>query len=376
MQLNIKIDLFISCIIIFKDYYIKIMALFNRLFKCTHIQPISIFCNECWVAEGLSSRLIEKQMKGIKTIGFLQSSHPRDSNDFERCVDIVNKNNWKFRLNEMRSYGYVWERIISNWNTLETLLDNNQRDKVNEMLSWLDVIGGKLKRFDCTIHSFSRKTDYVIGSTLVQPCLQSDESDVSPCVILKTFPNSFINYYKSDGQLLGTKIARYTDKFNLEEKQEKQDSPLTKSILKLLDTFVKSNTEQWFSSSFNICHHYVFDDLSDSQSVNLNKMYFAQVYQLDESDDIGYCLISIPPSHPLNPELNTNDTWMIEYQGYKWVVSPQPVKVNTLYLTDGLLNACEDIIQPIIDSDSKLDKIQNDIEQKEIKSENKPINLG
>jgi hypothetical protein len=316
---------------------------FNNLLKCDHQGTTkSLLCNEpgCWEAGGQSSRLIEKHMKGIKCFAYL-ILHPHDVHDFSRCVEIVKKHNWGPRLGEMRAYGYVWARIVANWSQMETWLAEGSHGKINELLAVLDVIGGRLKRFEPNpeeIPGLVHHKDWVIGSTLVRPELQYDEADVCPCVVLESFPNAFIKYYERNGQVKGSKIAKYTASFKLSDSLDgpKQDSPLVKAILESMDAFVRSNPSQWFSSSFAPAHHYLLGDADSSV------MYFAQVYKLDESDDVGYCLISIPPTHQLDPSLKSEEDWMIEFGGYKWVVSPQPVTSYTLYFTDGLLNACAD----------------------------------
>lgn len=328
---------------------------FNKLLMCDHEGTTkSLLCDRegCWEAQGQSSRLIEKHMKGIKTFGYI-ILHPHDSHDIQRCIEIVNKYEWKPRLHEMRKYGYVWGRIVANWSLLENLLESGSHDKINELLASLDVIGGKLKRFEPTpeeIPELIHYKDWVIGSILVQPQLQYDEADICPCVILESFPNTSIKYYSPNGKVNGFKTAKYTanfklfDNLNASTTESKQDSSLIRGILGTIDKFVRSDTSQWYSSSFAPVHHYYFD------GADTTSMYFAQVYQLNEEDDVGYCLISIPPSHPLNPNLKSPNDWMCEFGGYKWVVSPEPVTPYSLYLTDGLLNAG-------VDSESDLDKL-------------------
>jgi hypothetical protein len=279
-------------------------------------------------------------MKGIKCFAYL-ILHPHDADDFSRCVEIVRKYGWGPRLGEMRAYGYVWARIVANWNQMESWLDAGSYDKINELLAVLDVIGGRLKRFEPSpeeIPGLTHHKDWVIGSILVQPELQYDEADVCPCVVLESFPNTSIKYYTREGKVKGWKTAKYTAKLKLSDSLDgsKQDSPLVKAILGSMDEFVRSKPSQWFSSSFAPVHHYLFDQADTSS------MYFAQVYKLNEEDEVGYCLVSIPPSHPLDPNLASDDNWMCEFGGYKWVVSPEPVSPYTLYLTDGLLNACAD----------------------------------
>ncbi len=323
----------------------------NNLLKCDHKGTTkSLLCDnpECWEAKGISSRLIEKHMKGIKSFGYL-ILHPHDADDFSRCVEIVNKHGWGPRLGEMRAYGYVWARIVANWNQMESWLNAGSYDKINELLAVLDVIGGRLKRFEPNpeeIPGLVHHKDWVIGSTLVQPEHQYDEADVCPCVVLESFPNTSIKYYTRDGKVKGFKTAKYTAKLKLSDSLDgsKEDSSLVRGILGTMDRFVRSNTSQWFSSSFAPVHHYSFD------GADTTSMYFSQVYKLDESEDVGYCLISIPQSHPLDPSLKSEEEWMCEFGGYKWVVSPLPVRPYSLYLTDGLLNACEDL-------ESDLDKV-------------------
>lgn len=317
----------------------------NRVFNCTHSEPYSIYCNQdtCWEAKGMSSRLIEKQMKGKKNTGYMLS-HPHDSDDFSRCVKIVNANNWKPRLGEMCKYGIVWSRIIKSWDHLEELLNANKLEELNKKLSGFDVLNGELKTFLGPIDSFVFNKNFVVGSQLVQPHLQYDEADLSPCVVLDKFPITWIKYYKPDGSSLGAKSANYMYhiKSNMSsiESVKKEDSPLIKGIIDALDAHVKSNIEQWYTSSFELCPHLC----SIHESTDSSEMYFAQVFDLDEQKEFGYCLISFEPGHQLDPALNTNND-CVEFEGYKWTVSPEPIKINTLYLTDGLLNACPDDVQ-------------------------------
>lgn len=307
--------------------------------KCNHCDSFSIFCNrdKCWEAKGLSSRLIEKQMKQIQ-VNEIIIMHPIDANDFKGCYQIVTNNKWEHRLNEMKQYGFIWERIINNWNELSVMLVNKQNDEIFIKLASLDLIGGDLKKFSGS-PSFIYNREYIIGSHLVQPKLQSDETDLCPCVILDNLPNVKINYYFPNGKVKGIKssLFNYPNKYLLSS----TDSPLITSIVEKLDLHVRSDTKTWYTTSFHLCPHFIFSDtLTD-----ISSYYFCQVYQLDESKDIGYCLISIPPHHPLNPAYSTNNNFLIEYEGFKYTVSPEPVKLNTLYMTDGLLNACEDDVQ-------------------------------
>jgi hypothetical protein len=312
---------------------------FSFFLECTHCEPYTFFCNndKCWEAKGLSARLIEKQMKQIKTKYYI-IAYPRDADDFERCYNIVTKNEWIPRLDEMKIYGIIWQRIINNWDELSEMLINKQKDEIFIKLSSLDLIGGHLKRFDC-IQPFIFNRDYIIGSHLVQPELQANENDLSPCIVLDKLPDAMINYYLPNGKVKGNKSSLFNYPKNY--LSSFTESPLINNILKKLDSYVKSNTELWYTTSFHTCPHFIFPDtLTDVSSI-----YFCQVYQLDDSEDMGYCLISIPPTHPLNPSFITNNNFEIKYKGFKWVVSPIPVKLNTLYMTDGLLNACEDDIQ-------------------------------
>jgi hypothetical protein len=319
-----------------KDYKSSKFSLF---LECTHCEPYTFFCNsdKCWEAKGLSARLIEKEMKQIKTKCYI-ITHPRDADDFERCYNIVTKNDWRPRLDEMKIYGIIWQRIINNWDELSEMLINEQKDKIFIKLSSLDLIGGHLKRFHGT-PPFVFNRDYIIGSHLVQPGLQADENDLSPCIILDKLPDAMINYYLPNGKIKSKKSSLFNYPKNY--LPSFTESPLINNILKKLDSYVKSNTELWYTTSFHTCPHFIFPDtLTDVSSI-----YFCQIYQLDYSEEMGYCLISIPPTHPLNPSFITNNNFEVEYKGFKWVVSSIPVKLNTLYMTDGLINACEDDIQ-------------------------------
>lgn len=365
----------------------------NHTFNCTHTAPYSFFCNgstsevsdgqskgsTCWESKGLSSRLIEKQMKGIKTKGFIQT-HPHDSSDFERCVQIVSINGWESRLDEMRSYGTVWQRIISHWNELKTMLNENRLPELNKKLSSLDTIKGELKTFcgyglnpgdPSPIETFNFAKNYVIGSHLVQPHLQEDEADLCPCVILDKFPIGMIKYYKSDGKSTGEKSSIYGNNYWPEkmgcQTAQIKDNKQIHGIINAMDKHVQSDTELWYTSGFDFCPHLV----SSNELVDTSIMHFAQVFDLDGNKELGYCLISFESTHPLNPALNVNDEWMIGFQGCKWIVSPNPVKLNTLYMEDGLLNSCPDDEQ-VEDDDLEAEPTSS----KQISVEIFSINLG
>jgi hypothetical protein len=332
------------------------MKSFNYI-KCTHKEPLSIFCDgkSCWKAGCLSSRLIEKHMTGKKTREFM-ISHPLDSFDFLRCVYLVQTNGWESRLEEMRYFSLVWSRIVKLWYKLKGLLEQNKLLELNKKIVELGMIENTLKTFEGPIESFVFNKNYVIGSHLVQPHLQYDEENLAPCVILENFPSDYINYYNTDGSLRGSKYSKLSDDLHI--CTSKLSDNLIKTILKALDTRVQLDSEIWYTYDFDYCPHII----STSELTDPSIMYFAQVFNLGGEQEIGYCLISFESTHPLDPSGYANPTKLdkkILYQGYNWIISPQPVKLNTLYISYGLLNAYEDDTQPVFEHFEELKQIKN-----------------
>lgn len=386
---------------------------YETMFSCNHGEVKSFFCNDCWEAQGLSSRMIERRIKNIKTKGFFKDFIPHDMSDFQRCMEIVEKHNWKSRINELRTYGVQWSRLVSKWDELEELVNSyeliteqteqtvsettnsNKKEicvKINEILDSIRVENGMLKTFDfydtdlAKLFDFTFVKNYVIGSQVVRPELQHDEMDICPCVVLDDIPKTSIKYYNTNGKIQGVKTNKFitksknyydisgnlvayrdntlNDKSNSESNSEsKSDTPIIKRIVECMDCFVKSNLETWYTYTFDMCPLYVYskEDVTNYNELPYcNTMFFSEVYKKNatvseagssinseansevDAEIIGYCLISIPESHILHPKNNIKDQWMIPYCGYEWVVSPEPVVLNKLYLTDGLLNACED----------------------------------
>lgn len=318
--------------------------------NCTHSEPYSFFCNQdtCWEARELSSKLIEKQMKQKKTTENI-TVHPNDSDNFSFCVQLVNTNNWKNRIDEMTKYGIVWQRIVKSWDELEDLLSQGKINDLNKKLSSFDVLNGELKTFIGPSESFVFNRYFVVGYQVVKPHLQFDEADISPCVVLDKYPITQIKFYsRSDGSSLGVKSTNYHFKpSNMGvESIKKKDCPLVDSIINAMDTHIRSNLNVWYTSTFDYCPHLI----SDSNLTDQLVMYFAQVFDSSGNEELGYCLISIGPNHPLDPKLKTDGDWMVDFEGYKWIVSFEPIKLNTLYLTDGLINACPDEVQYLQDN--------------------------
>ena len=290
------------------------------MFDCTHSVPWSIYCkhDSCWEAKGLSSRMIERQMKNKKTKWFIVA-FPLDSDDFARCVTIVNANSYKPRLKEMDQYGIVWQRVVSEWDNLEMLLNLNKLELLDNKLASMNPSVGDLKVFNGICSKLVFNKNYVIGSQLVHFDLQLDQYDLSPCVVLEEFPNSMIKNYSKSGVSHGA--TSFKKRFSVNQ----TDSDLVKEILVALDNDVKLNKWKWHTTTFHFCPHLI----STNELTDTSIIYFAQVFggEVDHNVDGAYCLISVEPTHPLNPlnPLNINSDMLVKYEGYEWTISPQPI---------------------------------------------------
>jgi hypothetical protein len=56
--------------------------------------------------------------------------YPHDAADFRRCIGLLNAvPSFRDRLSEMVDVSWKWERLVENWNSLESMVDQDQFQK-------------------------------------------------------------------------------------------------------------------------------------------------------------------------------------------------------------------------------------------------------
>lgn len=84
---------------------------------------------------GASASSIYATLRGAGRIedpaGFCSNNHPNDSDDFGRCVELLNLvPEWRDRMGEMRSVSLQWSRLSTKWSELENLYRAGQMEGV------------------------------------------------------------------------------------------------------------------------------------------------------------------------------------------------------------------------------------------------------
>jgi hypothetical protein len=212
------------------------MATLNKMntFNCQHdqsISPISYWCtgDSCWEACGMSSRFIEHYMKQIKAIGRIDDCVPHDSQDFGRCVAILNKHpEWLTRLPELKKINTNWKRLITYWDNF--MIQYNELPHIktpNKNYSdYTESDKCKYEYFDYQIKGIQKNfgmlrtykidnnvkhkliENLIVGSHVLQEKNQEDEFDLYPCVIVDIYPNIWCNILKENGKNGGLKHAK------------------------------------------------------------------------------------------------------------------------------------------------------------------------
>lgn len=193
--------------------------------------PISYWCNgDCWEARGTSARFIEQYMKGLKAVGRFGNSMPIDSQDFGRCVDILNLHpEWKERMCEMkRLNGHKdWARLARSWDMFTMIYNDLPHDKpyklytdrdrqkfsyFGHLLRGISTKNGLLltHKLKCNsdIFNFRLKEYLVVGSLVLQDVNQDDEFDLYTSFVIDLFPeNMYCQSFRTNGASSGSHRA-------------------------------------------------------------------------------------------------------------------------------------------------------------------------
>lgn len=313
----------------------------EKYLRCVHSEhEKSLWCNEegCWEAKGLSSRTIEKRMRGIKLTAAIGIwNHPMGSDDFGRCLEIIEAHpDWKGRFAEMKKEGYGWSNLVDNWDTLEQMYrqlspvtDEKTKEKqsledfaFSESLNELYKDGGKLRT--CRPDGCTEVGHVYVGSFVPQQ--RESPNDIEPCVVCDASVNGIVTIFTADGRKVGSKtIGFHSDDVTSSEMQ---------ALLNEMDAFVQSNAETFRCITFNQCPVYKLKNDTDDEDESQTKLYFAEIYSLDMCEILGKGLYMIPNSHVL---LSGSRDGVI-YQGANWTVSGSPISKNVFY-DEGMLNA-------------------------------------
>lgn len=238
-------------------------------FDCSHgknSEPISYWCNKnCWEAKGMSSRFIEQYMKGIKAVGRLSDCFPLDFQDFERCIDILNKYpEWIPRLTEFyRLKGFTnWKRLVRSWDMFVMLYNDLPLNKPYKLFTERDkqkikyfsyllqgittdhglLLNYKLKINDNESFIFKLENYFVVGSLVLQEKNQDDEYDLYTCFVIDVFPeNMSCEKYNESGKIIGTVTANSYLPQNIKNNIENTDDfeTTTETLTNLENKFVK-----------------------------------------------------------------------------------------------------------------------------------------
>jgi archaellum component FlaC len=146
---------------------------------------------------------------------------------------------------------------------------------------------------------------------------------------------------------------------------ELRKNELSKKLLNQMEEYVKQNPDIWLSTNFHYCPHYVLyaNDESLENEVSFD-MFTVDVYPLDEdctNDNwkLGMCIVSISTAHQLHPKNKSTDNESLDiiFNGEKWVISSDPVRMYTFY-EDGLINCgSEEFYPPTTISDEEITNI-------------------
>ncbi len=311
------------------------MQKYLDVFQCQHQPPYSLYCNlnhdsqspvkVCWEANGVSSRLIEKQMTGKQVTGILKNSNvPHDSCDFGRCFELLNTHpDWISRLGEMTKYGINWQRLILRWTECTHLYQQQQFEQLGFLLRHIQQDSGLLK-----IYNPPTNLDFIVKSDLSIACLvprngQQDEYDIYPVAIVEP-PHH------------GTKNS---ESVGLETISTLEPTEIQKNIHQSINQYIQNNIKTWQSSVYHKCHHVIIPSNEPS-----HELFVANVYSILSNQQcgshLGFCVISIPIQHLLHPSNLTsqpNHKNLIKFNQSYWQVSSHPVKTETFY-KDGLIN--------------------------------------
>jgi hypothetical protein len=69
--------------------------------------------------------------------------HPLDPDDFRRCYLLIKSvPEWKAKLEKMRSISAVWDKLVTHWNKLEKMLEEQlETHKANGMYEFMKSLG-------------------------------------------------------------------------------------------------------------------------------------------------------------------------------------------------------------------------------------------
>ena len=64
-----------------------------------------------------------------------QKSHPRDYDDFGRCIGLLEYvPEWKDRLDVLRQISPIWNQLIDNWTNLSNMYEQEQYSEINKLI--------------------------------------------------------------------------------------------------------------------------------------------------------------------------------------------------------------------------------------------------
>lgn len=102
--------------------------------------------NALWWAQygerGSSSECIFNHLNKSMRYPKAYDSHPLDPSDFNRCYKLLKAvPQWRERITEMRKVSPVWERLVDNWDKLESMLEEQlETKKPNGMYEFMNQL--------------------------------------------------------------------------------------------------------------------------------------------------------------------------------------------------------------------------------------------
>lgn len=92
---------------------------------------------------GVSSEAIVAQLMNIKLTQSRRGDHPHDGGDFGRCYKLLEAvPEFKLRINEMATRSNEWAALVTHWNVL-TILYENDGDVYDEIRGILKNVKDK-----------------------------------------------------------------------------------------------------------------------------------------------------------------------------------------------------------------------------------------
>lgn len=234
-----------------------------RMSNCTHREPKHLWCHgDCFEYTGITSRFVEACMKGIKVRNFNFIPMLYDETDFMgfHTGIMTDHPDWKERLPQMARFGREWQSLIRNYKELEQCYENNEINKLKEIMSCMRKNTSRLYSYEINdIENIVLKENLIMCSLV--PREAGDEFDIchhgitNKIPMNKQYPSLNCATYNTKGEICGYHTVELFEPMKEETSSKERLKEISKREHNICNTFNSSRYNNR-EAMVDVCNRY------------------------------------------------------------------------------------------------------------------------